>query len=129
MRRAQLALAGWLIPGGAFLLLRRYRQFTVFAVLVSATFATGVALDGSFVWPHASELAGLGGFDWCVAQAGAIARLLAGGPYLIAQLFGGGNSWLSGILHEYGTTLLSLAGLFNLLGVAGALESVKPEAR
>lgn len=118
MKRVQLALAGWLIPGGAFLLLRRYRQFAVFAVLVCLTFAAGVALDGSFAWPQPAELAGLGGFDWLLAQGGAAAKLLAGAPYLIAQLIGGGQPWLGGILHEYGTTLLSLAGLFNLLGVA-----------
>lgn len=129
MKRAQLALAGWLIPGGAFLLLRRYRQFGVFAVLVCMTFAAGVALDGSYTWPRPAELAGLGGFDWLLAQAGGIAKLLAGAPYLIAQVMGGGQPWLSGILHEYGTTLLSLAGLFNLLGVACALESIQGESR
>lgn len=129
MRKAQLALAGWLIPGGAFLLLRRYRQFAVFAALVCFTFAAGVALDGSYAWPQPAELSGLSGFDWLVAQAGAAAKLLAGGPYLIAQFLGGGQPWLGGILHEYGTTLLTLAGLFNLLGAACALESAQGDTR
>jgi hypothetical protein len=35
MRALGLAAFGWLVPGGAYLLMRRYLQFAVFAVLVS----------------------------------------------------------------------------------------------
>jgi hypothetical protein len=62
-----------------------------------------------------------------VFQGGALAKLLAGGPFLLAQVFGGGPSFLDGRLHEYGTTLLVLAGLFNVLAVANALELRKAE--
>ena len=62
-------------------------------------------------------------------QAGALAKLFAGGPFLLAQLIGGSHSFLDGRLHEYGTTLLTLAGLFNLLAVSNALESRKAEPR
>jgi hypothetical protein len=129
VKRIGLAAAGWLLPGGAFLLLGRYRQAAVFAILVCLTFAAGVALEGSYAWPQPTELAGLGGFDWLLAQAGAMAKLSAGAPYLAAQLAGGGQPWLGGILHEYGTMLLSLAGLFNVLGIACALETLPREAR
>ena len=49
------------------------------------------------------------------------------GPFLAAQFFGGPHSFLEGRLHEFGTTLLTLAGLFNLLAVSNALELRKAE--
>jgi hypothetical protein len=39
---------GWLVPGRAYLLMRRYLQFALFAVVVSATFAVGLALHGGY---------------------------------------------------------------------------------
>ena len=127
MKAAGLALFGWLVPGGAHLLMRRYLQFGVFAVLVSTTFAAGLALHGGLRWPQPAELEGLDRFTALVFQAGALAKLFAGGPFLLAQLFGGGHGFLDGRLHEYGTTLLLLAGLFNLLAVSNALELRKAE--
>jgi hypothetical protein len=124
-----LALAGWLIPGGAFLLRRKYAQFGAFAILVCVTFWAGIALHGAYAWPQGAELAGLSGFDALVARAGAFTKMLAGAPYFVAQLMGGGTPWLDGTLHEYGTTLLTLAGLFNILGITTALEPVPVEAR
>ena len=122
MKAAGLALFGWLVPGGAYLLTRRYLQFAGFAVLVSASFLCGLGLQGGYQWPQPSELQGLDSFTSLLFQAGAFAKLLAGGPFLFAQLLGGPHSFLNGRVHEYGTTLLSLAGLFNLLAVSNALE-------
>jgi hypothetical protein len=129
MKKLLLAGFGWLVPGGAYLLTRRYLQFAVFAVAVSVTFGAGLALHGGYSWPEPSELAGLDGFTAMVFKAGAFAKMLAGGPYLLAGLFDASSSFLSGRLHEYGTTLLMMAGLFNLLAIAGALESKTEEAR
>ena len=129
MKAVVLAVFGWLVPGGAFLLMRRYLQFVGFAVLVSATFAAGLALHGGYQWPQSDELQGLDTLTILVFKAGAFAKLLAGGPFLLARLFGGSHGFLDGRLHEYGTTLLALAGLFNLLGVSNALELRKAEPR
>ena len=41
---------------------------------------------------------------------------------LAARLCHYSQTFLAGQTHEYGTTLLVLAGLFNLLALAGALE-------
>ena len=117
-----LAAFGWLVPGGAYLLMRRYLQFAVFAFVVSAAFAAGLALQGGCRWPEPAELAGLDGFTALAFKTGAFAKLLAGGPYLAARLFGGSSGFPSGRLHEYGSTLLLMAGLFNVLGVSSALD-------
>ena len=122
MKTVALAVFGWLVPGGAYLLMRRYLQFAGFAILVSATFAAGLALHGGYQWPQSAELQGLDSFTEWFFKAGALAKLLAGGPFLLARLFGGSHGFLDGRVHEFGTTLLTLAGLFNLLGVSNALE-------
>jgi hypothetical protein len=122
MKAAGLAIFGWLLPGGAYLLMRRYAQFAAFALLVSITFAAGLALHGGFAWPQPAELQGLDGFTVLLFKGGALAKLLAGFPCLLAMLFDGARSFLDGRLHEYGATLLVLAGLFNLLAISSALE-------
>ena len=132
MKAVQLAVAagfGWLVPGGAYLLMRRYLQFVGFAVLVPATFAAGLALHGGYQWPQPAELQGLDSSTVVFFKAGAVAKLLAGSPFLLTRLFDGGHGFLDGRLHEYGTTLLALAGLFNLLAVSDALALRKAEPR
>jgi hypothetical protein len=121
MNVALTAAFGWLVPGGAYLLARRYLQFAVSLALVSCATAAGIALHGANLWPGADELQGLDGLTAWMAQAGALARILAGGPYLLARLCNYSQTFLAGQTHEYGTTLL-LAGLFNLLALADAME-------
>jgi hypothetical protein len=111
------------------LLTRRYLQFAGFAVLVSVTFATGLALQGGYQWPQPAELQGLDNFTTLLFQAGAFAKTLAGGPFLLAQWLGGPHSFLDGRVHEYGTALPTLAGLFNLLAISNAFELRKAERR
>jgi hypothetical protein len=123
-----LALFGWLVPGGSYLLMRRYAQFVGFAILVTTTFGAGLALQGGLGWPQAAELQGLDAFTSLFFQAGALAKALAGGPFLLAQLLHSAPSFLDGRLHEYGTTLLVMAGVFNVLAVSSAFELRKEEA-
>jgi hypothetical protein len=122
------AAFGWLVPGGAYLLARRYLQFVGFAAVVLATFGAGLVLDGGSAWPQPGELAGLDGFTALLFRAGAVAKMMAGGPYLAAQFFDG-TSFAAGRVHEQGTTLLAMAGLFNLLAIASALDLGKGRAR
>ena len=122
MNLALAAAFGWLVPGGTYLLARRYLQFAVALLLVSSATVAGILLHGANLWPGAEELQGLDGLTAAMAQGGAWARLLAGAPYLLARLFQYSGTYLAGQTHEYGTTLLVLAGLFNLLALADALE-------
>lgn len=123
MRNLGAAAFGWLLPGGAYLLQRRYLQFAGFAALVSATFAAGILLQGGSQWPQAVDLRGLDGFTSLFFQAGALTRTLAGGPFLLAQLLGLTHPFLDSRIHEYGTTLLVLAGVLNVLAISDALAS------
>jgi len=124
MNSVALAAFGWLVPGGAFLLKRRYLQFAGFAFVVSAAFIAGILLGGSCRWPQPAELTGLDSFTAHVFQASVLAKLLAGGPYLVAWIFDGPR-FLEGRLHEYGTTLLIMSGIFNVLAIASAFDLQK----
>ena len=62
----------------------------------------GLVLRGGFGWPQPAELAGLDGFTALLFKAGAAAKMLAGAPYLVAEVFGGSSSFLNSRLHEYG---------------------------
>ena len=128
MNALWLAAFGWLVPGGAFLLKRRYLQFAGFAFVVTAAFAAGILLGGGVRWPLPSELAGLDGFTALALRASAFAKFLAGGPWLLAGLFNG-PSFLDGRMHEYGTTLLMMAGVCNVLAVSAAFDHKGEESR
>ena len=129
MRAAGIALFGWFVPGGAYLLRGRYLPFAVFCTLVCVTFAAGIALQGAIAWPRPDDLAGLPGLDGLLLWTGAFAKLLAGAPYVLAQAAGSPVTFLAGRVHEAGTALLSIAGLFNLLALAGAFEAARPEVQ
>lgn len=118
MNTLAMTAFGWLVPGGGALLERRYKRFAVVFFLVVGTFAAGVALRGANLWPSPVEVQGLDGMTILIAKAGAIAKLLAGGPWLLAHWLGYSQTWLAGRLHELGTTLMTLAGLLNLLALA-----------
>ena len=117
---------GWLIPGGTYLLRRKYLQFAVFLLLVSTAVAAGMALQGGVLLPEPAELQGTDGLTIMMAWAGSLAKALAGGPYLLALPFASLQTFMSGRTHEFGTVLLEIAGLFNLLAIADAME---PETR
>jgi hypothetical protein len=121
MNSVTKAAFGWLLPGGVYLLARRYAQFALTLSLVCTATISGIALHGSILWPRAGELQGLDGFTALMAQAGGLTRILAGAPYLLARVFGYSQTFLGGQTHEAGTVLLALGGLINLLALADAL--------
>src|SRR5262249_40047574 len=80
------AAFAWIVPGGGYLLMRRYGRFAMFLLLVTATFAAGIALQGGVAWPGPDDLKGLDGLAALVARGGTIVKCLAGAPYVLAQL-------------------------------------------
>jgi len=121
MSTLRLAAFGWLVPGGAYLLMRRYLQFAIFAALVSIAFVAGILLQGGTAWPDPSELVGLDGFTALVFKASVLAKALAGAPYLVARAFDG-STFIASRLHEQGATLLVMAGVINVLAISSALD-------
>ena len=113
---------GWLVPGGVYLLRRRYTQFAISLALVLTATVAGIVLQGANLWPHTEELQGLDGLAMGLARAGSVVKMLAGAPYFLARLCAYSQTFLGGQTHEYGTTLLVLAGCFNLLALADSLE-------
>ncbi len=120
MRSAVALASGWLLPGGAYLLRRRYAQFALTLLLVCLSLSAGIRLRGSNRWPVHAELQGLDGFTTATARVGALTKILAGAPYIIATLFGYSQPFITGQVHEYGTTLLVAAGLINVIALAEA---------
>ena len=122
MKKAAIVVFGWLVPGGTYLLMRRYGQFAVFASAVTAAVIAGVAMQGGSAWPRPEELAGLDGFTAILFQAGAAAKFLAGAPFLAASAIHDAGGFLSSRVHEYGSVLLIMAGVMNVLGISSALD-------
>jgi hypothetical protein len=122
MNKWKLGAVGWLLPGGGYLLTRRYAQFAAAFGLICGAFLAGIALQGGSLWIQPGELEGVDGFTALVAQAGVAGKALAGAPYLLARVFYRSQTYLQGRLHEYGTTLLLCAGIMNLLALADAFE-------
>jgi hypothetical protein len=127
MSTLRLAAFGWLVPGGAYLLMKRYLQFAIFASLVSLAFVAGILLQGGTAWPDPAELVGLDGFTALAFKASVFAKALAGAPYLLARAFDG-SSFITSRLHEQGATLLIVAGVLNVLAVSSAIDLKKKEA-
>jgi hypothetical protein len=90
--------------------------------LVLTASVSGMTLGGGNLWPQPADLAGLDLFTVLLAKAASLTKLLAGAPYLLARLCGYSQNAFDGRLHEYGTTLLVIAGLLNLFALADALE-------
>jgi len=123
MKSVGMIAIRWLVPGAGYLLTKRYAQFALFLTLICGMFAVGLSLHGGNAWPRAEDLQGLDGLSARIAQAGALAKCMAGGPYLIAAMLGDINTYTQGRIHEYGTTLLGMAGILNLLALMDAFKS------
>ena len=122
MRRLGLAAAGWLVPGGVYLLTRRYLQFAVCAAIVCTAVGAGTAMRGSVQWPGPADLHGLDPFTTIVFRGATLAKAMAGLPFLAARSIGPRWDFLTGRVHEFGSALLILAGLVNALAISSALE-------
>lgn len=101
-------VAGWLVPGGGYLLRRRYDRFALCCFLVLSALCAGMAAGGL----NNPQQSGI------LAAAETAAMWLAGGPYLIARIFSHATLPMDAPVHEYGIALLAAAGMINLLALA-----------
>jgi hypothetical protein len=112
--------AGFLLPGAAHWMRGQRTKAVIYGAMVLTLVAAGVSLNGANTMPAAAELKGVDGTARLMFLGGATVKAFAGLPYFAPYLAGYSQSFLSGALHEYGTKLLAMAGLVNLLAVADA---------
>ena len=128
MRTALTVAVGWLLPGGGHLMQRRYGRAAALAVVICGMFAAGVAMHGAASWPGPQDLEGLDGASAFLARAGWAGKAMAGGPFLAVSTLAERRDFASGFIHEYGTKLLVMAGLLNLLAIVDACTPREEQA-
>lgn len=101
-----LLVLAWLLPGAGHFTLGKRQKAYVFALVLPLMFVIGLLLEGR-LFPFAPS-------DPLVALA-SLANVMAGVPYLLARLFGGGDGIVTAITYEYGNTFMIAAGLLNTL--------------
>ena len=109
----QLFLLAWLMPGAGHFKLGKRQKAYVFAIVLPAMFVIGLLLKG--------RLAPFTPADPLVALA-SMANVMAGVPYLLTRLFGGGTGVVTAVTYEYGNTFMIAAGLLNTLVVLDAFD-------
>ncbi|MBY0505658.1 MAG: hypothetical protein K2X03_17220 [Bryobacteraceae bacterium] len=118
-----LALAaGLAMPGAAHWLTGQRGKAIVYAGMVLTLVTAGVLLQGSTAMPGEAELAGLDGTSRLMFWGGAALKSFAGLPYFALSLGGYAPTFLAGLANEYGTKLLTMAGLVNVLALADIIE-------
>jgi hypothetical protein len=114
----------WMVPGGGHFLLKRTGRGMILGGAVLLAFVFGLLLRGpAFVWLWSSRdmLASV------IHSGGFIAQLLAGLPYLFMVWLGYNQADVAGMTHDYGTKLMVLAGLLNVLAMVDAYEIARGE--
>lgn len=124
MNPVTLAL-GWLVPGAAHWRQGHRGKALAFGAMVLTLVASGWYLQGSNAMPSTAELQGVDGTARVMFLGGAMVKVLAGLPYFLLSGAGYSQSFLAGIDHEYGTKLLAMAGLVNLLALSDAAGKEK----
>jgi hypothetical protein len=105
--------AGWLVPGLAHLLLRRWGRGLVFGAAIVAMFVLGIVMKGKLYGMAPAQPLHVFAF---IANAG------AGLCYAVAQYLGLGEGVLSNPDYDYGNTYLWVAGLLNYLVLLDAFD-------
>ena len=112
--------AGLLFPGAGHWMQGQRGKAGIYAAMVLTLVAAGVYLNGANAMPTDADLNGVDGTARLMFLGGAAVKAFAGLPYFALSLAGYSHTFISGAFHEYGTKLLAMAGLVNLLAVADA---------
>lgn len=123
--KAMALVGGWLVPGAAHWMAGERGKALIYGTMVLTLMAGGVMLQGANAMPNEADLVGADGTARLMFLAGGAVKAFAGLPFFALSLAGYSQSFLAGIQHEYGTKLLAMAGLVNLLALADALAKEK----
>jgi len=110
-------LLGWLLPGGAHLLLGRTWRGCFLLFSVFSMYLFGLMMRGTLYTPKAGVL-----MTTLINTGGFVCNLLTGLPYVFALAFGYASSETPGLTFDYGTVFLATAGLLNVLAMVDAYE-------
>ena len=105
-----VGLAGWLVPGGGHLVLKKYRHAIVIFVTLAATFGIGVYIGSVGV------INPVGAKPWYVAQIMNTPAVAA-----LGQMTKTSEYMVYGRPNEIGQIYTSIAGLLNLLCIVNAV--------
>ena len=104
-------IAGWLVPGAGHFLVRKPIRGALLLVSIVGMFAIGIGLQGKIYTPNTGDLLDMLGF---------VGQLGTGLLYLLARVFGWGNSSVQIALADYGTKFIVVAGLLNIVSAVDA---------
>jgi hypothetical protein len=110
-------LAGWIVPGGGHMLLKRGGRGTLILASVSLMFLLGLMMRGALFTPQRGDL-----LTTVIYYGGFVGNVLAGLPYFFSVWLGYDQPDVAGHVHDYGTKFLVAAGLLNLLAMVDAFE-------
>lgn len=105
-----IGLAGWLVPGGGHLVLKKYKHAIIIFVTIAATFGIGLYIGSVGV------INPVGAKPWYVAQIMNTPAVAALGQITKAEEYA-----VYGRPNEIGQIYTSIAGLLNLLCIVNAV--------
>lgn len=105
-----VGLAGWLVPGGGHLMLKKYRHAIIIFVTLAATFGIGLYIGSVGV------INPVGAKPWYVAQIMNTPAVAA-----LGQMTKNSDYTVYGRPNEIGQIYTSIAGLLNLLCIVNAV--------
>ena len=105
-----VGLAGWLIPGGGHLVLKKYRHAIIIFVTLAATFGIGLYIGSVGV------INPIGAKPWYVAQIMNTPAVAA-----LGQMNKNSDYMVYGRPNEIGQIYTSIGGLLNLLCIVNAV--------
>lgn len=110
-----VALAGWLLPGAGYLLIRERSRGLTAGITIIALFVLGCFIGGMRVIDPADSYANL--YRAVMQKPWFVAQVLAGPIALVSALIAKGPSFVvsHARVYEIGTLYTAVAGMLNLL--------------
>jgi len=108
---------GWLVPGGGHFLLKRPGRGALILFSVASMFLMGIMTRGILFQPKTGGL-----LETIIYCGGFLGDLASGIFYLFTIWMGYAQPDVAGLVHDYGTKFLVVAGLLNVLAMVDAYE-------
>jgi hypothetical protein len=103
-------IAGWLIPGAGHFLLRKWGRGTLLAVSIVCMFALGLAMQGK-IYSNAHDI---------LEMLSLLGDLGSGFLYIVGRTMGLGADSVQLTVADWGTRLIVVAGLLNIIAAVDA---------